>query len=175
MYIFVPLKLPYLMVSQLEEEGINLIPAMISQCSFTNAKSSIMKLSISIWNSSWKIIKSKKLLKCYEICHKKMRLYLVLFPYFNQSEWGLAKSSFWLVKKKNTKQDNWEDMRKIHMTLQFFRLVALTVIFLKKKNPFLDKVNGSMCAKFQVCIVFHLARRSDTNKNTNNTRIYEWI
>ena len=32
----------------------------------------------------------------------------------------------------------------------------------KNKNLFLDKVNESMCAKFQVCIVFRLARRRDT-------------
>ena len=37
----------------------------------------------------------------------------------------------------------------------------------KPQNPFLDKVNGSMCAKFQVCNVFRLARRRDTNKHTN--------
>ena len=44
-------------------------------------------------------------------------------------------------------------------------LAAVTVIFLKKtKNQFLDKINGSMSTKFQVCIVFRLARRRDTNK-----------
>ena len=47
-------------------------------------------------------------------------------------------------------------------------LAAVTVIFLKKtKNQFLDKINGSMSTKFQVCIVFRLARRRDTNKQTN--------
>ena len=46
-------------------------------------------------------------------------------------------------------------MRKIHVTRQFLRHAAVTVIFSKKqKKPFLDKVNGSMWAKFQVCIVF---------------------
>ena len=34
----------------------------------------------------------------------------------------------------------------------------------KTKNLFLDKVYGSMCTKFQVCIVFRFARRRDTNK-----------
>ena len=44
-----------------------------------------------------------------------------------------------------------------------------------KKNAFLDKVNGSMCAKFQVCIVFRVARRRDTITYINkyiNTQIY---
>ena len=43
----------------------------------------------------------------------------------------------------------------------------------KTKNSFLDKVNGSMCAKFQVCFVFRLARRRDTNKSTN-TQIHTY-
>ena len=46
-------------------------------------------------------------------------------------------------------------MRKIHVTRQIFE---------KTKNPFLDNVYGSMCTKFQVCIVFRLARTRDTNK-----------
>ena len=47
----------------------------------------------------------------------------------------------------------------------FSILAAVTGIWSKKtKNPFLDKVNGSMCAKFQVCIVFRLARRRETHK-----------
>ena len=46
----------------------------------------------------------------------------------------------------------------------FSRLVAVTENFSKKtKNLFLDKVYGSMCTKFQVCIVFRSARRRDTN------------
>ena len=36
--------------------------------------------------------------------------------------------------------------------------------FEKTKNTFLVKVNGSMCAKFQVCIVFRLAKKSDPDK-----------
>ena len=52
------------------------------------------------------------------------------------------------------KQGNRGDMQKIHVTRQFLE---------KTKNPFLDKVNGSMCAKFQICIVFRLARRRDTH------------
>ena len=39
--------------------------------------------------------------------------------------------------------------------------------FEKTKNPFSDKVYGSMCTKFQICIVFRLARRRDTNKQIN--------
>ena len=38
--------------------------------------------------------------------------------------------------------------------------------FEKTKNSFLDKVNGSMGAKFQVCIGFRLDRRSITDKPT---------
>ena len=65
-----------------------------------------------------------------------------------------------LVKVTNI---NREDMRKIHVTRQFFE--ASGHFFEKtKKKTFLDKVNGSMCAKFQVCIVFRLASRLDTNK-----------
>ena len=37
----------------------------------------------------------------------------------------------------------------------------------KQKNLFLDKVDGSMCAKFQVCIIVSVARRRDTNKYIN--------
>ena len=51
----------------------------------------------------------------------------------------------------------------------FSRLAALRVIFSKKnkKNTFLDKVYGNMCTKFQVCIVFSLARRRDKNEYIN--------
>ena len=42
----------------------------------------------------------------------------------------------------------------------------------KTKNQFLDKVYGSMCTKFQVCIFFRLTRRRDTNKYIN-THIYK--
>ena len=46
-------------------------------------------------------------------------------------------------------------MRKIHVTRQFLKASGRHGDFFEKtKNPFLDKVNGSMCAKFQVCIVF---------------------
>ena len=59
----------------------------------------------------------------------------------------------------------------------------MTGIFSKKqKNRFLDKVNGSMCAKFQVCIIFSLATRNDTNTCTQiNTytseirNILDWL
>ena len=39
-------------------------------------------------------------------------------------------------------------------------------------NPFLDEFNGNMCTEFQVCIVFRLARKRDTNKYIN-THIYK--
>ena len=56
-------------------------------------------------------------------------------------------------------------MRKIHVTRQFFKGSGRHGDLIEKtKNPFLDKVNGSMCAKFQVCIVVSVARRRDTNK-----------
>ena len=56
-------------------------------------------------------------------------------------------------------------MRKIHVTWEFFEASARHGDFFEKtkKNPFLDMVNRSMCAKFQVCIVFRLARRTRTN------------
>ena len=40
-----------------------------------------------------------------------------------------------------------------------------------KKKQFLDEVDGSMCTNFQVCIVFRLDRRPDTNKKKINTHI----
>ena len=56
-------------------------------------------------------------------------------------------------------------MRKIHVTRQFLEASGRHGDLIEKtENPFLDKVKGSMCAKFQVCIVFHLARRRDTHK-----------
>ena len=59
-------------------------------------------------------------------------------------------------------------MRKIHVTRQFFEASGRHGDLIEKtKNPFLDKVNGSMCAKFQVCIVVSVARRRDTNKYIN--------
>ena len=61
-------------------------------------------------------------------------------------------------------QGNRGDMRKIHVKRQFFVASGRHGDFFEKtKNLFLDKVNGSMCTKFQVCIVFRLARRRDTN------------
>ena len=62
------------------------------------------------------------------------------------------------------KQGNRGDLRKIHVTRQFFEASGRHNDLIEKtKNLFLDKVNGSMCAKFQVCIAFCLARRRDTN------------
>ena len=71
------------------------------------------------------------------------------------------------------KQGN-RDVRKIHVARQFFEASGRhgDLIEKTKKNSFLDKVNGSMCAKFQVCIVVSVARRSDTHTQTN-TRIYK--
>ena len=55
-------------------------------------------------------------------------------------------------------------MRKIHVTRQFFKASGRHGDLIEKtKNPFLDKVNESMCAEFQVWIVFRLARRRDTH------------
>ena len=59
-------------------------------------------------------------------------------------------------------------MRKIHVTRQFFEASGRHGDFFEKtKYPFLDKVNGSMCVKFQVGIVVSVARRRDTNKQIN--------
>ena len=67
-------------------------------------------------------------------------------------------------KKLFKTRNNRGDMRKIHVTRQFFEASSCHGDFIEKtKNLFLDKVNGSMCAKYQVCIVFRLARRGDTN------------
>ena len=65
----------------------------------------------------------------------------------------------------NNNQGNRRDMRKIQVTLNFFEASGHHGNFFeKRKDPFLDEVYGSMCTKFQVCIVFRLARRRDTNK-----------
>ena len=46
-------------------------------------------------------------------------------------------------------------MQKIHVTRQVFEASGRHGDFFKKtKNLFLDKVYGSMCTEFQVCIVF---------------------
>ena len=73
------------------------------------------------------------------------------------------------------KRGNRGDMRKIHVTREFFEASGRHGDFFEKtkKNPFLDKVYGSMFAKFQVCIVFRLTRRRDTNKYTN-TQIHTY-
>ena len=53
-------------------------------------------------------------------------------------------------------------MRKIHVTRQFIEASGRRGDFFQKtKKPFLDKVNGSMSAKFQVYIAFRLAGRRD--------------
>ena len=74
-------------------------------------------------------------------------------------------SIFTAVINKASQQGNRGDMRKIHVTRQFFEVSGLHGDLIEKlKSPFLDKVNGSMCAEFQVCIVFSAARRCDTHK-----------
>ena len=65
----------------------------------------------------------------------------------------------------NHVQGNRGEMRKIHVTRQFFEASGRHGDFFEKtKNPFLDKVYESMCTKFQVCIFFRLARRRDTDR-----------
>ena len=67
--------------------------------------------------------------------------------------------------QNNHKQGNREDMQKIHVRRQFFEASSRHGDFFEKtKNAFLNKVNGSMCAEFQVCIYVSVARRRDTNK-----------
>ena len=57
------------------------------------------------------------------------------------------------------------DMRNIHVTRQFFEASGPHGQFFEKtKTPFLDMVYGSTCTKFQICIVFRLARGRYTNK-----------
>ena len=59
-------------------------------------------------------------------------------------------------------------MRKIHVTRQFAEASGRHGDLIEKiKNPFLDEVIGSMCSKFQVSIVFRLARRRDTITHIN--------
>ena len=54
-------------------------------------------------------------------------------------------------------------MRKIHVRRQFFEANGRHGDLIEKtKNSFLDKVNGRMCAEFQVYIVISVARRRDT-------------
>ena len=58
-------------------------------------------------------------------------------------------------------------MQKIHVTRQFFVASGRHGNFFERtKNLFLDEVDGSMCTKFQVYIVFRLVRKRDTNKYT---------
>ena len=69
-----------------------------------------------------------------------------------------------IFQMKVKKQSNGGYMRKIHVTGQFFETSGRHGDLIEKtKNSFLDKVNGSMCAKFQVCIIVGVARRRDTN------------
>ena len=67
-------------------------------------------------------------------------------------------------RKKLPSQGNLGDMRKIHVPRRFFEASDSHGDFFEKtKKPFLDKVNGSNCAKVHDCIVFRLAWRRDTN------------
>ena len=66
------------------------------------------------------------------------------------------------------KQGNREDMRKIHVIRQSFDASGRPGDFFQKtKKQISDRVNGSMCAQFQICIIFRLARRRDTHTYTN--------
>ena len=68
-------------------------------------------------------------------------------------------------RNENKKQGDRGDMRKIHVTRQFFEAGGRHGDLIEKtKKSFSDRVNGSMCAKFEGCIVFRLGRRRDTNK-----------
>ena len=59
----------------------------------------------------------------------------------------------------------------IHVTQKFFEASGRRGDFFEKnKNQFLDELNGSMCAKFQVSIVYRLARR----RGTKNTQIHKY-
>ena len=61
----------------------------------------------------------------------------------------------------NVLQGSRGDMRKIHVTSQFFEAIGRHVDLIEKtKKPLLDKVNGSGCAKFQVCIVFSFGQEA---------------
>ena len=63
-------------------------------------------------------------------------------------------------------------MRQIHVTRQFFEASGRHGDLIEKtKKKFLDKVNGSMWAKFQVCTVFRLARRRDTHTHIYTSEI----
>ena len=56
-------------------------------------------------------------------------------------------------------------MRKIHVARQFFEASSRHGDLIEKtKNSFLDKVNRSKCAKFQVCIVVSVGRRHNTQQ-----------
>ena len=57
----------------------------------------------------------------------------------------------------------------IYLNLHFFEDSGRQCHFVTKKNI----LNKSVCTKFKVSIVFHLVRGCDTNRQTNNTHIYE--
>ena len=61
-----------------------------------------------------------------------------------------------MVQFGDRKKVNLGDMWKIYVTWPFFEASGCHPDFFKKtkKKTFLDKVYGSMCTKFQVCIVF---------------------
>ena len=58
-------------------------------------------------------------------------------------------------------------MQKIHVPRECFEATGPYGDLIEKKTPFLDKVNGNICAKFPVCIVFRLTRRHVTNTYTH--------
>ena len=59
-------------------------------------------------------------------------------------------------------------MLKIHVTRHIFEASGRPGDLIEKtKNPFLDKVDGIMCVKFQVYIVFVCSGGWDTIRNTD--------
>ena len=66
---------------------------------------------------------------------------------------------------RKSEKGNRGDVRKIHVTQQFFDASGHHGdFFFEKKKLFLDKVNGSMCAKCLFCIVVSVASRLDIHK-----------
>ena len=64
-------------------------------------------------------------------------------------------------------------MRKIPVTRQFYEAGGRHGDLIEKtKNPFLDKVNGSMCAEFQVCIVFRCGQKAWHRQTDTQSHIY---
>ena len=105
------------------------------------------QISIRIWSTS---IQNQR----YFYCHYRF----MATPFF-----GFFRPTTLLYKAIFNKMIE-EICRKSMWHGSFLRLAALRVIFFKKtKKLFLEKVYGSMCTKFEVCIVFRLSRRLDAH------------